>query len=305
MRGAWIGPTLAFALAVQPCRAEESPGARALPSALSPGDDANPAEAKQQAKELFDRGVTEARRGEVATSLHSFQRAYELSPHYAVLYNIGCAQEALGDLPSAIDTFSAYLERGGTHLTPERATEIRKRLEALKERQQAQLSPPRPPAQTAAEPPLPFIPSAQIPVDPPAPSKSPLDPPAPSKSPLPPPPTDRHGLATRDVAALAFGAAAVVVLGAGLSVFVWNHERYEIWQDQAKQVDALRPGSDEWIREARVANAQLAAVQDTDAVSGVLFAIGSGLAIATLTLAVWPRAPVSISGQGGQFRVAF
>ena len=90
----------------------------------SRGAAAEPAEARAQARAHFDQGVALARRHAYAQALIEFQRAYEISPHFSVLYNIGQALIALGRPTEAVAALDRYVEEGGADVEPSRRAEV-------------------------------------------------------------------------------------------------------------------------------------------------------------------------------------
>jgi hypothetical protein len=89
----------------------------------SPDASAGPAEGRAQARAHFDQGVVLARRHAYADALTEFERAYEISPHFSVLYNIGKALIALGRPTEAIAALDRYVEEGGSDIEPRRRAE--------------------------------------------------------------------------------------------------------------------------------------------------------------------------------------
>jgi tetratricopeptide (TPR) repeat protein len=79
---------------------------------------------KTEARRHFQVGVSAAEAGAYAEAIVEFTRAYELSPNFAVLYNIATAQEALGDEPAALTTFERYLTEGGPAIAAARRAEV-------------------------------------------------------------------------------------------------------------------------------------------------------------------------------------
>jgi len=102
--------------------------------AAKPVDDH--AGAKAEARARFERGVQLGHDGDYRQAAAEFQRAYELSPHYAVLYNLAQAQVALGQPVEAIDTFQRYLLEGGANVPADRRAEV----QATIKQQQAHVS---------------------------------------------------------------------------------------------------------------------------------------------------------------------
>ena len=90
-----------------------------------PARAAAPAEDKRvDAKKHFRRGVELYEEQDYRGALAEFERAYELSPSYKVLYNIGQANFQLQSYPKALDAFDLYLERGGAEIPSGRRKEV-------------------------------------------------------------------------------------------------------------------------------------------------------------------------------------
>ena len=85
---------------------------------------AEPTEGRAQARSHFDQGITLARRHGYAEALAEFERAYEISPHFSVLYNIGQALVALGRPTEAIAALDRYIEEGGSDIEPRRRAQV-------------------------------------------------------------------------------------------------------------------------------------------------------------------------------------
>jgi hypothetical protein len=72
----------------------------------------------------FDRGVDYYRDGNTNAALIEFKRAYEASPNYRVLYNLGQVANALNDYVEAQRYFQRYLDEGGSEIAAERRAEV-------------------------------------------------------------------------------------------------------------------------------------------------------------------------------------
>jgi tetratricopeptide (TPR) repeat protein len=96
--------------------------AAALVSARHAGADA-PSE-REQARSHFGRGVQLAKRHSYDAALAEFSRAYELSPLFSVLYNIGQAEVALDRPAEAVQAFERYLAEGAERIDPARRAEV-------------------------------------------------------------------------------------------------------------------------------------------------------------------------------------
>ncbi|MFH1435817.1 MAG: PEGA domain-containing protein, partial [Pseudomonadota bacterium] len=88
-------------------------------------------EASKEAKQRFARGVEFFNNGEYAAALAEFHWAYEVSPHYMVLFNIGRCYAKIGKHIEAIDYFQEYLKEAGDNIPGKRKEEVRKELDAL------------------------------------------------------------------------------------------------------------------------------------------------------------------------------
>jgi tetratricopeptide (TPR) repeat protein len=97
---------------------------------MSPKASAEPSEGRAQARAHFDQGVALARRRAYAEALTEFQRAYEIAPHFSVLYNIGQALIALGRPTEAVGALDRYIEGAGSALDPQRRAEVNAAIES-------------------------------------------------------------------------------------------------------------------------------------------------------------------------------
>jgi tetratricopeptide (TPR) repeat protein len=95
---------------------------------------AAPADDKVEARRHFEAGLAEARAGAYRDALAEFQRAYDLSPNFAVLYNVARAQEALGDAAAALGSFERYLADGGGEVLADRRAGVTAEMERLRPR---------------------------------------------------------------------------------------------------------------------------------------------------------------------------
>lgn len=107
--------------------------ARGAPVGAQPAAEAeDPAVA--EARDRFDRGVTYTSEGNYGAALAEFLRAYDLTGHWAVLYNLGRVSEALGREPDAASYFEQYLDEGGDMVEENRRAEVESALAALRTR---------------------------------------------------------------------------------------------------------------------------------------------------------------------------
>jgi len=91
-------------------------------------------DAKDQARKHFDRALELTDEGALREAVVEFQRAYELSPHYSVLYNLGMAHVGLGKPVEAVDALGSYLSEGGAEIAAPRRTQVEAELRRQKAR---------------------------------------------------------------------------------------------------------------------------------------------------------------------------
>lgn len=149
MRG-WIGVgtfLLWTAASAPPASAQPPAGAGTAPGAAAqPADpDGDPL-----ARNHFASGRAYYDRGRYEEAIVEFQRAYELSPHPELLYNLYLAHQNLGHRAEAIDALSRYLAE-----RPDERPELRERLRAMRERLEQEPEPTREPAPSPEPTPAP------------------------------------------------------------------------------------------------------------------------------------------------------
>lgn len=86
---------------------------------------------REAAAAHYARGVELANQGAYQAALEQFNDAYGISPHFAVLYNIGQAQIALGHPLEAIEALSKYLRDGAEQVPPSRREQVQAQLSLL------------------------------------------------------------------------------------------------------------------------------------------------------------------------------
>jgi len=109
------------------------PEAPAAAPAASPSAPAS-AEALKEAGERYARGLSLYGDGEFLLALVEFERAYQLSNNFKVLYNIGQVRIQLGRYAKAKEALEEYLKTGGASLSAERVQAVNKDLATLAER---------------------------------------------------------------------------------------------------------------------------------------------------------------------------
>lgn len=92
-------------------------------------------EATQEAREVarvhFAKGLERAGQSDYEGALREFTEAYSLSPHFAVLYNIGQSQIALGRPLEAVETLSKYLRDGQEQVPSDRRLQVEAQVQLL------------------------------------------------------------------------------------------------------------------------------------------------------------------------------
>lgn len=94
---------------------------------VSPALAAGPAgevDATQDARARFRRGVQLYNEGSFEAALAEFNKAYQLSPNYRLLYNIAQTQFDLHDYVGAYRNLEQYLRKGGGEITEERRVQV-------------------------------------------------------------------------------------------------------------------------------------------------------------------------------------
>ena len=81
------------------------------------------ADAATEAGEAFELGSRLFEEQNWSGALASFQRAYELQPHYSVLFNMGYCLRELHRYPEALDAFQRYLTDGADQVRPDKRAE--------------------------------------------------------------------------------------------------------------------------------------------------------------------------------------
>lgn len=107
-------------------------------SAAQHSTDGTAEPAAQNATELarahFDRGVAHYSDGDYDAALAEFQRSYELSPTYKLLFNLAQVQMERRDYAAAASLYTDYLRSGGTAISSERLQAVEQDLAYLNER---------------------------------------------------------------------------------------------------------------------------------------------------------------------------
>ena len=107
--------------------------AAAAPEAAAPAAPLS-AEVLKEAGERYSRGLALYGDGEFLLALVEFERAYQLSNNYKVLYNIGQVRIQLGRYAKAKEALEDFLKAGGSNVSADRVAAVNKDLAALAER---------------------------------------------------------------------------------------------------------------------------------------------------------------------------
>src|SRR5690242_21507082 len=78
----------------------------------------------------YQKGLELANRAQYQAALDEFNAAYAASPNFAVLYNIGQAEVAIGRPRRAIDSLERYLRDGGEQVPASRRQQVDDQLKA-------------------------------------------------------------------------------------------------------------------------------------------------------------------------------
>ncbi len=92
------------------------------------------ADAKDEARRHFDRAVELVDDGQLEGALVEFQRSYDLTRHFAVLYNIGQVLVSLARPVEAFDAYQRYLAEGRDQVPAARRAEVEKEMARQKAR---------------------------------------------------------------------------------------------------------------------------------------------------------------------------
>jgi hypothetical protein len=121
-----VAVTIALAGASLPAVAQTPP---ARPAAPEPAGDAT-----AQAAAHYARGVKLYQEDDFRAALIEFNRAYELAPNWAVLYNLGQSYYQLRDYPSALNTLEKYVQVGGANIPADRRSQVDREIGELRGR---------------------------------------------------------------------------------------------------------------------------------------------------------------------------
>jgi hypothetical protein len=83
---------------------------------------------KEEARKHYDRAIELVDDGQLEGAIVEFQRSYDLTHHFAVLYNIGQVFVSLAKPVEAVDAYQRYLVDGGKKIPAVRHTEVEKEI---------------------------------------------------------------------------------------------------------------------------------------------------------------------------------
>lgn len=253
---------------------------------------------RAEARVAFTRGYALAEAGRYAEAIAHFTRAYELSPHFAVLYNLGQAYAAAGQPGPAVDALKRYLAEGGPQIPPARRTQVETEILEQERVWRTAGAGAQPAARSAAAP------------TPAPPLREPQTSQRSQTSGASPPAPPATGGTKLEIQATASGAgrptaatdgsrsrlrAAVVVGGLGLALesvaailYFWNSDRYETWSDRHDSLSREPPSPDRDVLQQ--ANDDLArSIRSVSVVDVSLALVGVGLLATGAVLALTAR----------------
>jgi hypothetical protein len=102
-------------------------GALAAPQAARAGE-------KEEARKHYDRAIELVDDGQLEGAIVEFQRSYDLTHHFAVLYNIGQVFVSLAKPVEAVDAYERYLVGGGKSIPAARRAEVEQEIARQKAR---------------------------------------------------------------------------------------------------------------------------------------------------------------------------
>lgn len=258
---------------------QPSPGAAAPSRALAPS-------VPEQARLRFAAGVQLAEQGRFAAAKAAFQSAYELQPHYLVLYNIAQCDVRLERWRDAITTLERFLALGDSAIGDEQRRAVYAQLEVLR----AELAAAPQPLDASRAPASSDGPKPAGAAQSPSPSSS--APPASAAT------AAQSGSLARDrggadaAAPLwpyVVGGAGLALLGTAAALYTWNDGRHDRWLEERASLVATPGFETELARDpelwqrARDANQRLSAIQRID--TAALLVAGAGTV--TVGVALW------------------
>jgi len=90
--------------------------------------------AKEEARKHYDRAIELVDDGQLEGAIVEFQRSYDLTHHFAVLYNIGQVFVSLAKPVEAVDAYERYLAGGANKIPAARRAEVEQEIARQKAR---------------------------------------------------------------------------------------------------------------------------------------------------------------------------
>lgn len=91
-------------------------------------------EPSQEARQAYEVALDLTRNERYDEALAAYQNAYDLSPSYVILFNIGKAAELTGDPARALHAYQCHLEHGGAEIDASRRAEVTALINAVKKK---------------------------------------------------------------------------------------------------------------------------------------------------------------------------
>jgi hypothetical protein len=244
--------------------------------------------------------------GDLAGARRAFERAYEASPHFVVLYNLGRVCAELGDLEGAIQHLQRYLAEGAERIEESKRVAASALLLELESRSRTKAvgatetltGHGAEAADASAEPPDPHRPPPLVTLTPKGVSR-------------PPGTKVRREMQSvfertrnsQQSYALGLGSGGLVVLAGSAALAIWNAGRYVDWQASHAGVLRDKPAPALVTQEqlSRVAayerargqaDAELRSIRHVDAVTWV--GVGLGTALVGVGVLLYVTAPPSV-----------
>ena len=107
---------------------QKKAGAPIPASAPASADDAGPS---PEARAANAKALELSNEGKYAEALEQFQRAYDLSPSYVILYNIGRMARYSQDFARSLTAFQRYLKDGGSEIEASKRSEAEQEIASL------------------------------------------------------------------------------------------------------------------------------------------------------------------------------
>ena len=89
---------------------------------------------KEEARKHYDRAIGLVDDGQLPVAIIEFQRSYDLTKNYSVLYNLGQVFVSLAKPVEAINAYQRYLAEGGKKIPAARRTEVEREIALQKAR---------------------------------------------------------------------------------------------------------------------------------------------------------------------------